>query len=84
MVVIDVGYVLCTVSLFSFDFFLSLLLSLSLSLFVQVMKLTTDLINESPSHINPLKDRELVLRGGWKNNSNASVTAQSHMMVLQI
>ncbi|CDS11509.1 hypothetical protein LRAMOSA03772 [Lichtheimia ramosa] len=26
------------------------------------MKLTTDLINESPSHINALKDRELVLR----------------------
>lgn len=56
--------------------------SLSLS---KAMKLTTDLINESPSHINPLKDRELVLRGGWKNRSIAKRnSAQSHMMVLQI
>lgn len=28
-----------------------------------MVKLTTDLINESVSHINPLNDRELVLRG---------------------
>lgn len=63
-------------SLCTYLCFLSNFLSLSfLLLSFKAMKLTTDLINESPSHINALKDRELVLRGGWNTTNVTSVTA---------